>query len=107
MGVEDRLRRLEQSLGDSTGLPPQEYYDARARRARYVRLLMVSARGQELAKDDLDFVEHYRDSALKESDGELIERYTPPRSPEDAARVRAHLKESLDAISKKRRAHGL
>ncbi len=106
MGVEDRLRRLEQSLGDNTGPPPQEYYDARARRERHVKALMVSALGQDLAEDDLDFLERYRDSALKECDGELIERCAPPLSPEDGLRVRTAMKESLDAIAEKRRAHG-
>ncbi len=78
MGVEDRLRRLEQSLCEESGSPPQEYYYARARRARYVRLLMASAVGHEPVGDDLDFADHYRDSALKESDHELVECYAPP-----------------------------
>ncbi len=107
MGVEDRLRRLEQCLCDDAGSPPQGYYDARCRRARYARLLMASALGQDLAEDELDFAGHYRDSALRESDGELIERYAPPRGPEDASKVRARMKESLDATAEKRRAHGL
>ena len=77
MGVEGRLRRLELSLGDEAGPPPQEFYDARAHRTHYVKILMASAVGHEVSEDDLDFAEHYRDSALKESDGELIERYTP------------------------------
>jgi hypothetical protein len=105
--MRDKLRRLEQSLGDEAGPPPQEFYDARARRTRYVKTLMASAVGQEASKDDLDFAEHYRDSALKESDGELIERYTPPRSPEDAAEARARLKASLDAIAQRRRSDGI
>lgn len=107
MGVEDRLRRLEQSLDDETGPPPQGYYDARARHGRYVRLLMASAVGQEVGDEDLDFADRYRDSALGESDREFVERYAPPRSPEDAARGRAAIKDSLDAIAEKRRAHGL
>ena len=107
MGIEGRLRRLERSLDDEVGPPPQGYYDARARRTRCTKALLASALGQDLAEDDLDFVERYRDSALKDSDRELVERYTPPRSPEDAAKVRAKMKESLDAIAEKRRAHGL
>ena len=107
MGVEGRLRRLEQRLGDEAGPPPQEYYDARARHTRYTKTLMASAVGHEVSEDDLDFAEHYRDSALKESDGELLERYTPPRSPEDAAEARARLKASLDAIAERRRADGI
>lgn len=78
MGIEGRLKRLEQSVGYEAGPPPQEYYDVRSRRARYTKTLMASAVGHEVSEDDLNFAEHYRDSALKESDGELIERYTPP-----------------------------
>ena len=56
---------------------------------------------------DLDFVEHYRSSFLKNNDGQLVERWSPLRSPEDAARVRAQMKESLDAIAERRRVYGL
>ncbi len=107
MGMKDTLRRLEQSLGDPAGPPPQEFYDARARRTRYTKTLMASAVGHDVSEDDLEFAEHYRDSALKESDGELIERYTPPRSPEDAGEARSRLKASLDAIAERRRADGI
>ena len=105
--MKDKLRRLEQSLGEESGPPPQEYYDARARRTRFTKTLMASALGQEPPDNDLDFAEHYRSSALKESDGQLIKRHTPPRSPEDVARVRAALRRSLDNIAAKRREHGL
>ncbi|MDP8974349.1 MAG: hypothetical protein M3N45_14570 [Actinomycetota bacterium] len=105
--MKDKLRRLEQSLGEESGPPPQEYYDARARRTRFTKTLMALALGQEPPDNDLDFAEHYRSSALKESDGQLIERHTPPRSPEDVARVRAALRRSLDNIAAKRREHGL
>jgi hypothetical protein len=107
MGVEGRLRRLELSFGDEAGPSPQEFYDARARRTRYVKTLMASAVGHEVSEDDLDFAEHYRDSALKESDGELLERYTPPRSPEDTGEARARLKASLGALAERRRADGI
>jgi hypothetical protein len=105
--MKDKLRRLEQSLGSGPTWSPQEYHDARARRTRYAKALVGSALGQELPEEDLDFVEHYRNSTLKESDGQLIERHTPPRSPEDAARVRAAMRRSLDDIAAKRREHGL
>ena len=107
MGVEGRLRRLEQSLGDEVEPPPQEYYDARARLGRYAKALVASALGHEPPEYDLDFAEHYRNSAIKESDCRLVERHTLPRLPEDAARVRAALRRSLDDIAAKRREHGL
>ncbi len=107
MGVEGRLRRLELSLGDEAGPSPQGFYDARARRTRYTKTLMASAVGHEVSEEDLDFAEHYRDSALKESDGELLERHTPPRSPEDAGETRSRLKAALGAIAQRRRADGI
>ncbi len=107
MGVEGRLRRLELSLGDEAGPSPQGFYDARARRTRYTKTLMASAVGHEVSEADLAFAEHYRDSTLKVSDGELIKRYTPPRRPEDTGEARARLKASLDAIAQRRRSDGI
>ena len=108
MGLENRIERLEQSLGEAgVGPPPQEYYDARARRGRYVRVLLSQATGEELDEEERDFLEHYRDSALNASDGQLIERYAPPRSPEEVARTREKMKESLQAMAERRRELGV
>jgi hypothetical protein len=107
LGPEDRLDKLEQSFGSEPGPPPQEYYEARARRGRYVRGMLALGLEGELAEEERTFMEEYRDSPLKEDDGRLIERHAPPRSEERAAEVRARMRESLDEIAEKRRARGI
>ena len=106
MGLKDRLKRLEQAAGDlGGGPPPQEYYDARARRGRYIRAMMARFHG-ELPEEERACMESYRDSPLAEDDRRLIERYQPPRSPEEVAEARKRIKETLDEIAEKRRARG-
>jgi hypothetical protein len=108
LGLEDRIGRLEQSLGDAdVGPPPQAYYDARDRSARYMRALLSSGTGEGLDESERSFMEHYRDSSLKHSDAQLIERYSAPRSPEEVARAREKMKESLDAMADRRREIGI
>lgn len=63
--------------------------------------------GEVLGEEEREFLEGYRDSALKEADGELIKRYAPPRSGEQAARARAWIKETLKKMSERRREVGL
>ncbi len=108
MGLEGRLKRLEQNLEDADlgGAPPQEYYDARARSTRHLRALVRLGTGEELGEDERQFVEDYRDSALMKDDRQLIRRYEPPRSPEETARAREWIKESLAAMVRRRRELG-
>jgi hypothetical protein len=105
MGVKGRLRKLEQSLDTETGPPPQEYYDAKARRGRYIRAMSAKFHG-ELPEEERGFMESYRDSPLAEDDGRLIERYQPPRSAEEEAETRKRIKEALDELASKRRQRG-
>ena len=105
-GLEGRIGRLEHLLGDAGGPPPQEYLDARTRLGSYTKALTRSGLGEELSGNERNFVEHYRDSALKERDGQLLERYEPPRGSEDAARTRAAMRIALDDMAEKRREHG-
>jgi hypothetical protein len=103
MGLESRIERLEQNLNGEVGPPPQEYYDARERRGRYVRALMAPMLEGELAEEERNFKDRYEGSDLKENDGQLIQRYAPPRSTEEAAEVRTRIKAALDEIAKMRR----
>src|SRR5215210_3503839 len=101
MGVEDRLRRLEQSLDVETGPPPQEYSDAKVRWGRYIRALMARFHG-ELPEEERAFHESYRGSPLAEDDRRLIDRYKPPRSAEEEAEARKRINEALDEIVRRR-----
>ncbi len=107
MGLEGRLRRLEQNLSDEAGPPPQEYYEARARSTRHLRALIRLGSGEELAEEEREFLERYRDSALEKDDRKLIGRYAPPRTPEEAARVREWMRESLREMARRRRELGI
>src|SRR3712207_5144985 len=102
MGVEDRLRRLERSLADETGPPPQAYIDARNRRTRHLRALMALGLGEALDPEDLAFKESYQDSEQSAQDSQIIKRYAPPVNPEKSARARERMKEHLDAVVARR-----
>ena len=107
MGFKDKLRRLEQAAGDlGGGPPPQAYYDARARWGRYMRAMITLGLDEELSEEERAFKDDYEGSLLKEEDTRLIERYQPPRSPEQVAEARARIRESLDEIVRRRRERG-
>jgi hypothetical protein len=106
VGLEDRIERLEQDLGSEMRPPPQVYIDARNRRTRYMRLGLSKGLGAELTQEERTFVQSYRDSELKDEDSRIIGRYSPPRSPEEAAGARVKIRETLDEMAEKRRACG-
>ena len=107
MGLEDRIERLEQDLGNDVGQPPQVYIDARNRRTRYMRLGLSKGLGAELTEEERTFMQSYRDSELKDEDSRIIRRYASPVSPEKSARAREKMKEYLDAIAARRRELGI
>ena len=57
---------------------------------------MITATDEELSEDERAFMEDYRDSELHSQDSRVIERYRPPRSPEQVAEARKRIKETLD-----------
>jgi len=105
VGLEDRLSKLEQSFPGEPGPPPQEYYEAKARRRRCFQA-MVAATDGELSKEERTFIRDYRDSGLLAEDSRIIDRYRPPRSEEETAEVRKKMKEPVDAMAARRRERG-
>ncbi len=107
MGPKDRIKKLEESLGDDVGPLSQVYIDARNRRTRHLRALMALGIGEELDPEELAFKESYQDSEQWAQDTQIIERYAPPVNPEKSARARERMKEHLEAVIARRHRLGI
>ena len=106
MGSKDRIKKLEQSLGGEVGPPPPAYYDAKARRGRYMQAMMTLGLDGELDPEERAFMESYRGSEKDSEDARLVERYSPPVSAEVQAQARERMREALDEVVRRRRERG-